>query len=276
MTNEIQNQVRNRAIGAILMKALTRWESLVTIAITAILFLFVQDVTIPGIEWQPWFWLVAGAIAEGALIVSTFTDPDATQQAVAREFEEKFDLSKIRSRVSRERIERAMEYRRSMNELTKRHSGAMKVSLSQTVADVNTWIAHMYDLALHIDAFDSNALVERDRKSVPGQLEKARQRLAIERDPAVRRDLEDQVKNLELQLQNIEATLNTMKRAEIQLDSTLSALGTVYAQMSLLGTKDVDSSRAQRLRLEIKDEVDGLQDTIHAMDEVQNQRLQLR
>lgn len=275
MTNEIQNQVRNRAVGAILMKALTRWESLVTIAITAILFLFVQDVTIPGIDWQPWFWLVAGAIAEGALIVSTFTDPEATQQAVSREFEEKFDLSKIRSRVSRERVERALEYRRSMNELTKRHSGAMRVSLAQTVADVNNWISHMYDLALHIDAFDGNALVERDRKSVPGQLEKARQRLNIERDPAVRRDLEDQVQNLELQLQNIEATLNTMKRAEIQLDSTLSALGTVYAQMSLLGTKDVDSARAQRLRLEIKDEVDGLQDTILAMDEVQSQRLQL-
>jgi len=60
------------------------------------------------------------------------------------------------------------------------------------------------------------------------------------------------------------------------LDSTLSSLGTIYAQMSLLGTKDVDSSRAQRLRQDIKDEVSGLQDTIDAMDEVQAQRLKLQ
>ncbi|MEL6270164.1 MAG: hypothetical protein AAFR22_10165, partial [Chloroflexota bacterium] len=69
--------------------------------------------------------------------------------------------------------------------------------------------------------------------------------------------------------------VNSMKRAEIQLESTLSSLGTVYAQMALLGTKEVDGARAQRLRLEIHDEVAGLQDTIDAMDEVQSQRLRL-
>jgi hypothetical protein len=70
--------------------------------------------------------------------------------------------------------------------------------------------------------------------------------------------------------------VNSVKRAEIQLESTLSSLGTVYAQMSLLGTKEVDSSRAQRLRLEIQDEVSSLQDTIEAMNDVQQQRLSLR
>jgi hypothetical protein len=38
----------------------------------------------------------------------------------------------------------------------------------------------------------------------------------------------------------------------------------------------VDSARAQRLRLEIQDEVSSLQDTIEAMDEVQAQSLRLR
>jgi phage-related tail protein len=80
---------------------------------------------------------------------------------------------------------------------------------------------------------------------------------------------------LELQLNNLEATANSVKRADIQLDSTLSSLGTIYAQMSLLGTKEVDSARAQRLREEIKEEVSGLQDTLSAMDEVQAQRLRL-
>jgi len=268
-----KDEVRSRATGAILASALFRWESLLTIAITLILFLFVKE---PFPWWQDWFWLVAGAIAEGALIISTLTDPEASQQAVAREFEARYDLRQIRSTVSRQRLERALEYRRSMLALAKRHSGAMKTSLQHTIADVNDWIAHMYDLALHIDAFESNALVERDRRAVPAQLEKARIRLAHEEDPKVRRDLEEQVRQLELQLANLDATANSVKRAEIQLDSTLSSLGTVYAQMSLLGTKEVDGARAQRLRQSIKDEVAGLQDTIDALDEVQAQRLRLR
>ena len=267
-----ENQIRSRALGAVLTNALFRWESLLTIAITAILFLFVPQ---PFEWWQPWFWVVAGAIAEAALLVSAVTDPNASQEAIAREFEQRFDLRQIRNSVSRQRLERALEYRRSMLSLTKQHKGAMRTSLQQSVADINDWIAHMYDLALHVDSFESNTLVERDRRSVPQQLEKARHRLSLERDPAVRRDLEDQIAQLEQQIANLDATVSSIKRAEIQLDSTLSSLGTIYAQMSLLGTKEVDSSRAQRLRLEIKDEVASLQDTIEALDEVQAQRLRL-
>ena len=78
-----------------------------------------------------------------------------------------------------------------------------------------------------------------------------------------------QLELLQKQLMSLEASARTIKRAEIHLESTLSALGTVYAQMSLLGTKDTGSTRGQRLSIEIKDEIDKLQDTIDAMDEVQ-------
>ncbi len=268
-----ENEVRNRALGAILTNAILSWQILVTFILTGILMVVVPQ---PFDWWQPWFWAVGGAIAALAFVVSNLTDPEASQAAVAREFESRFDLRQIRSNSSRQRLERALEYRRSMVALVKRHSGAMRTQLQHTVADINDWIAHMYDLALHIDSFESNELVERDRRTVPQQLEKARLRAQQEGDPAVRRDLEEQVRQLELQLSNLEATVSSIKRAEIQLDSTLSSLGTVYAQMSLLGTKEVDSSSAQRLRLDIKDEVAGLQDTIDALDEVQAQRLRLQ
>jgi hypothetical protein len=268
-----ENEVRNRALGAILTNAVLSWQMLVTLVVTGILILFVPD---PFPWWQSWFWAIGGAIAAGAFVISNITDPEASQEAVAREFEGKYDLRQIKNNVSRGRLERSLEYRRSMLALVKRHSGAMRTQMQHTIADVNDWIAHMYDLALHIDGFESNELVERDRRTVPQQLEKARLRLQQENDDAVRRDLEEQCRQLELQLTNLEATASSIKRAEIQLDSTLSSLGTVYAQMSLLGTKEVDSSRTQRLRQDIKDEVASLQDTIEALDEVQAQRLRLQ
>lgn len=269
------NSTRQRALGAILANAVFRWQTLVTLAITAILFLFVP--VIPAIPfWQPWFWLVGGLIAEATLVGSVLNDPNAAAEAVAREFDSKFDLNRIRNMSSRDRLQRAMEYRRNMLTLVQRHDGAMRSQLQQTVNDVNDWIEQMYNLATHVDDFESNRLVENDRRAVPQQLERARVRLQRETDPAVRSDLENQIQQLEQQLANLEATANGIKRAEIQLESTLSSLGTIYAQMSLLGTKDVDSARAQRLRVEIQDEVAGLQDTISAMDDVQAQRLQVR
>jgi len=267
------NEVKQRALGAIISNALLRWESVVTIALTAILFLFVKD---PFPWWQDWFWLIGGAIAESALVLSAITDPEASSAAVAREFEGQFDLGKIKGTVSRQRLQSALEYRRNMLTLAKRHDGAMRASMMQTVSDINDWIGHMYDLALHIDAFDDNDLVERDRRRVPDQIRNTEKRLELEKDPRVRGDLEQQLKQLQQQRDNLDATVSSVRRAEIQLESTLSSLGTIYAQMSLLGTKEVDSARAQRLRLEIQDEVASLQDTISAMDEVQSQRLVLR
>lgn len=273
MSNENSTSVRERALGAILRSAVLSWQTVLTLVVTGILFVAVKD-PLPG--WQSWYWLVGGALAEAAFVIANLTDPNAATQAIAREFEGQYDLSQIKNPVSRQRLQSALEYRRNMLTLAKRHQGAMRASMQQTVADINDWIGHMYDLAQHIDAFDNNELVERDRKMVPQQIAKTKQRIEIEKTPEVRQDLEGQLKQLQQQLDNLEATANSVKRAEIQLESTLSSLGTIYAQMSLLGTKEVDSARAQRLRLEIQDEVASLQDTISAMAEVQSQRLSLR
>jgi hypothetical protein len=266
-------EVRQRATSAVLRNAIFSWQTAVTLLVTVILFFAVPN---PFSFWQAWFWLVLGGMAEAAFIISTLTDPEVAEEVIAKAFEQNFDITRIRNRVSRERLRDALEYRRTMMELVSQAKGALKLHLSQTVSDIDDWIAHMYDIARHIDSFEDNELVERDRRTVPQQLEKTRFRMEREQDPAVRRDLERQVHNLEQQLANLEATASSVRRAEIQLESTLSSLGTVYAQMSLLGTKEVDSARAQRLRLEIQDEVSSLQDTIEAMDEVQAQSLRLR
>ena len=70
------------------------------------------------------------------------------------------------------------------------------------------------------------------------------------------------------QLQQLDRLESTMDRAELQLDVALSAMGTIYAQMQLVGAKDIDSSRAQRLRDNIADQVDSMHDILQAMDEV--------
>jgi len=270
-------QVRSEIFGKLLMSALLRWETAVTLLITLVLFFAVGDITLPvvGLQLPALIWLVLGGLAEASMVGAALTDPEESQKLLSRQFETRYDISRIRNRVSRERLTTALEYRRNMLKLAERHQGAMRMQLRQTIDDINQWIGHMYDLATHIDAFDQNEIVARDLKSVPNKIEKVQIRLQRETDARVRADLEDQLRQLEKQQTNLEATISSIKRAEIQLESTLSSLGTIYAQMSLIGTKEVDSARAQRLRSEIRDEVSSLQDTIEAMDDVQRQSFRL-
>jgi hypothetical protein len=271
-----RNKARNRVLTTLLMNAVLRWESFVTLLITMVLFLGVGDIAFPVVgELPAFFWLILGGAAEGALIWSTLTDPEEAREAMSRDFESKYDLALIRNSVSRERLRQAFEYRRNMMELLKSHQGALRSELRETVETVNNWIAHMYDIARHIDAVESNEIVASDLRRVPQQIEKVKIRIDREADEQVRQDLERQLELLERQRNNLEQQQNSVKRAEIQLESTLSSLGTVYAQMSLMGTKEVDSSRWRRTRLEMQDEVNRLEDTIYAMDEVQAQSLNL-
>ena len=59
-----------------------------------------------------------------------------------------------------------------------------------------------------------------------------------------------------------------MDRADLQLDHSLASLGTVYSQMLLIGSKDVDSDRAERLRDDIRDQVLALHDITETLNEV--------
>ena len=166
-----------------------------------------------------------------------------------------------------------------MLELAKKAKGSLKMNLLQTVDDVNAWIGHMVDLSLHLDEFADNQLVTRDMKEVPGRIANVDKRIELERrrggSEDVIAELMKQREQLDSQLVNLQAATNNSKRAEIQLESALASLGTIYAQMSRLGTSEVDSGKMQRMRLEIQEEVHSLQDTIHAMEEVQQQAMQM-
>jgi hypothetical protein len=268
-----KDQAKRNLILPVLKEAVASWQMAFTVIFTTLLF-FAAPTPFEG--WQPWFWLVGGGLAAGAFLYSTLTDPEMVREALSRQFESQYDLNEIRNHGSRKHLKDAMEYRHNMLTLAKQAKGTLQSHLMQTVDDINDWIGHMYNLAQYIDTFEGNELVKRDRRTVPQQLEKTRRRMDQEEDPAVRRELERQVHQLEQQIANLEASVNGVRRAEIQLESTLSSLGTIYAQMARLGTRSVDNASAQRLRLEIQDEVSGLQDTIEAMDEVHAQSLRLQ
>ncbi|HCB48048.1 MAG TPA: hypothetical protein DEP47_00635 [Chloroflexi bacterium] len=84
----------------------------------------------------------------------------------------------------------------------------------------------------------------------------------------VKQQIEFTMDGMQRQISTIESLEKTMDRAQLQLESTLSSLGTIYSQTMLVGAKDIDSGRAKRLRQDIREEVEELDSILLAMDEV--------
>ncbi|RME84013.1 MAG: hypothetical protein D6775_06610, partial [Caldilineae bacterium] len=151
--------------------------------------------------------------------------------------------------------------------------------LSERTADsvrrMEEWISNIYHLALRLQAYKNDAILNRDRQQVPKAIRNLRAKLKLEDDAEVRAQLEATLKSKQQQWKNLQALDNLMERAELQLDHSVAALGTAYSQLLLIrSSREVDSTSARRLQESVDDEVASLQDLVESINQVYDYRVE--
>ena len=269
------DELRSRALRAMLSHAFFRWESAVTIATFFIVLPALTLLLGSWIPWLPWWaWLLAGAVAETVIVWASLSDEATAARVVADMFRRRFDPRILRRAKLRDRVEKALEYRVRIEKVVQRtQKGVLREHLTEAARQITTWVEQVYALAQRLDAYESDPVLKQDLRSVPLAIKNFQARLELEDDESVRAQLRETIASKKAQWANLQRLQNAMEKAEYQLENTLAAMGTVYAQLQLMGAKDVDSGRAQRLREDIAEQVAALQDVLETMDEVYSGRL---
>ncbi len=261
-----REELEQRATRAILVRAIYRWESAAIIGLMLVLF-FLFPTPLPF--WQPWFWLVLGALGEIGLVWSSLKDPEFRAKAVAEIFREKFNAREIKDDELRGRVEKALEYRDRIDAgISKSRAGVLRDHLRDVSRGITDWMENVFRLAKRLDAYKSDDIIHQDAQTVEPEIDRLKRRLALEDNDTVKRQISQAVAQKQIQRDNLRRLENVMERAEFQLESAVTAMGTVYSQIMILGSRDVSSGRAQRLQKDINDQVQALQDVVHTMDEV--------
>jgi hypothetical protein len=266
-----EQELERKAGRAILTRSIYRWESAVIIALTLSLALLALTGIIPPLfgilQW--WFWLILGVLGEVGLVWSSVKDPEFRAKAVAEMFHEKFSAREIGNQLLRQRVEKALEYRDRIDEaIAKSREGVMRDHMSDVNHGITQWVENVFRLARRLDAYMSDETIRHDLESVEPDIEALKKRLALEDDDAVRRQISQTIAQKQIQRDNLRRLQNVMEQGQFQLESTVTAMGTVYSQMMLLSSRDMASGRAQRLQQDIDDQVQALQDVVHTLDEV--------
>lgn len=261
-----KDELKQRATRAIIAHAFFRLESALTIALTIILvFLFPQ----PFPWWQWWYWLILGVAGELLVLYTSINDERTGRRVVSDMLRQEFNPGEIRAPEYRQRVEKALEYRQRIEEHVRSlDAGLLRDHLLDTTGGVADWVASVFGLAKRVDRYNSDQVLLRDRRDLPREIVELRARLQREDNDAVRQELQQAIAGKEGQLVNLQKLQNMMEKAEYQLETTLTALGTVYSQILLVSAKDIDSGRAQRLREDISDQVAALQSLQTTLDEV--------
>ncbi|MFN2138748.1 MAG: hypothetical protein ACK2UK_22520 [Candidatus Promineifilaceae bacterium] len=269
MTKSEKELIQERVRQALFREAIFRPESALVISIALLLAVFAPQVDfLSFIPW--WIWVLGGAAAEAALVYSSLTDPEFGRKVAAKVLHTEFEPGQLADRRLQQRMSEALDYRvRIENAIQQQDDSLIKDELSQTAAQMDEWLEHIYHLAVRIDRYQRDRdVLQRDYDRTRQRIAELDQQLAGELNPTVRAQISATLDSLKQQQSTLEKLRDTIRRADLQFEATVTHLGTIYSQTMLVDAKDIDSSQARRLRLEMSDEVNEIQDILLAMDEV--------
>ena len=264
LSEEMEQQIRKM----VLSYAFFRPESALVIAIT-ILFVGLSLVNLPWFPGEWWLWSLFGLVAEALIMLTTLRDEKLYKQVMANLFRQEFDVKKLRSPDLRQKLSKALEYRDLIvKEVEREEDPVLDDYLSDMARGLEGWIAQVHRLAQGLDVYQHDPVIARDMETVPEELAKFEKLLAREKEGSVREELEKTVAIKQSQWDTLKNLRDTMSKAQLQLENTLSSMSTVYTQVVLMGAKDVQSSRAQRLQQDMAEQVSALADISATIDEV--------
>ena len=270
----IHDTIERQARRAIFEHAILRVENAVLLALAILLAFFLPN-PLPALLpwWGAWTWLLAGLAGVALISFSALKDPQEREKAVERLFREKYNVNGLRDRSLRDKLKKAEDYHQQIKSTVKiQKDGILKERMQRTTGEIYDWIGNMVRLARRLDSYRVDPIIKGDREELVKSIPSLEARLRQENDPRVRQQIETTLSDQRRLQENIAELDNRMQRADLQLDSSLAALGTVYSQLLLVGSKEVDSDRAERLSADISNEVASLQDVVDSINEVYDYR----
>jgi len=165
-------------------------------------------------------------------------------------------------------LDQTLTYQAQIDQLLKATSNASnRARRLHLAAQINIWAEAIQNLIQHIASLRQDDLIRQDMAAVPRAIEGLEAQLAYEADLGIRAQLERTLINRKNQLTSLQLLQSTVKKAEIQIESTLSLLGTIYSQI-LIGQSTNHMADYGRLSVDVDEEVRRLQDQLEALWEV--------
>ncbi len=161
-------------------------------------------------------------------------------------------------------LTQARTYQKAVNDLAR---GAPSGRLTELSGQFDAWVKSVEQMAGRIQGYKDNPVIQQDLANVPASIKRLEGQLAFETDARVRAQLEAALESRRNQLGALEKLGGTMRQAELQLENTVAALGTIYSQ-ALAGQSTNQVAGYADLAGDMNERVRVLQDQIEALEEV--------
>jgi hypothetical protein len=168
----------------------------------------------------------------------------------------------------RDDLIRVRTYRAEIERLLKTAPNEpQRLRLQDLSTQFEGWQREVERMAERISAFRRNAVVQNDLQTVPVAIRKLLNQIEHEKDANVKVSMERTLATRSQQWGALQKLQSTMRHAEVQFESTVSSLGTVYSQ-ALAGHGTNQVADYSHLAAEVNEQVGRLNDQLNALEEV--------
>lgn len=180
----------------------------------------------------------------------------------------------LRSAETASRLAQTQTYKRQIDGLVNSTSDPLrKDKLRELSNQVSEWTVEVEAMSRRVDDFKRNEVIQRDLVNVPQSIRKLTTQLSNEPDPQVKASLERTLAARADQMKSLQKLQSLTRQAEIQLESTIAALGTIYSQaLAMQSTNQV--ADYGHLTTEVDEQSRMLKDQLEALEEVKLDRSQ--
>ncbi len=252
----------------LLQYSLFRWENAVLLAGGSLLTFLLPA---PFLWWPAWGWLALSTFGVLTITGTSLTNPSIANRLLLDDFQGKFNPTLLLDPELRRDVEMSLEYQRRIeHRVRNKGSAILWDSPEETANQLEDWIDTIYQLSLRLDAYRRDELLALQRADVPKALANRRARRQREKNEDLQKESDLSIVSTQKQWDALQALDFMMKKAEIQLEQSLAALATVNSQVGLIEAQDADTGRAGRIRADIVEQVNRLNDLVQSINEVYN------
>ncbi len=258
---------------AILVNTLGSWQVLALVVFTgllATLFLALQQLNQLVAVIITLLALVAGAITAVLWVWMRLNSKRQQDRAITQIISQQtpFSLNAINAKQTKIKLVQALQYWSYIDSIVETVPyGPLRDQAALTQQDATRWLQEVYQLALKTDSLQLSLARHPELKTGCIALEKQQQRLNQETNPQTRAQIQQAIAYQLQRLKLAQMLQKNVEQAHQQLDSTLTAMGTVHSQLLLIANNQ-QTKQTCNLQKEISEEVLRLQDITEAMNEV--------
>lgn len=255
--------MKNKLKFALIQQALVRWENAVLIALAILLTAFFPQ---PFSFWPVWGWGALALVGVIAITLSGLGEPAVQSAAIEDVLYQEYNPETIKTPAIRASFLQSLKYRRTIDQMiTQTPDGIIRGRLNDLADKIKQWTSYIYELARMLDDYQRDPMLHKDSAAIRDELTKIKAGLPRQTSQDVIAESQNLIASKQKYLQTSQELESKMQAAALQLEQSLDAMATIYTQLKLLETRDLDNVNTQAIDHDIDEQVSRMGDLIDGL-----------